>query len=295
MSNSPSYRRIGIVGTGRVATALALALRSESAEPLMMWGRNPAMLDAARRRIDGIAPTTDLSVLLSQCDLIAIAVADDAIAPMVAAMADLPFGDQPPFVFHVSGRSGATILELLRTKGMRTAAIHPAMTFTGDPQAEVARMKGAHFAVTGSDEAATKEALRLVGLLSGVAVPIAEAHRPLYHAALCHAANHLVTLIDGACGALTAAGVTAPLPLLVPLVRAALDNSLARGFDALSGPLLRGDSQTIADHLTAIACDVPALAPAYRAMAAATLDRLERAGHAPAPAIRHMLDEEGLA
>jgi predicted short-subunit dehydrogenase-like oxidoreductase (DUF2520 family) len=117
-----------------------------------------------------------------------------------------------------------------------------------------------------------------------------EQHRTLYHAALCHAANHLVTLLAGASGALATAGVGDPQALLAPLVRAALDNSLDRGFAALSGPLLRGDRDTIADHLAALAQDDPALLPAYRAMALATLDAMERTG-APAfdPALRHDL------
>ncbi|WP_313738015.1 DUF2520 domain-containing protein, partial [Sphingobium yanoikuyae] len=64
--------------------------------------------------------------------------------------------------------------------------------------------------------------------------------------------------------------------LLAPLVRAALDNSLDRGIDALSGPLLRGDRQTIGNHLTALTSHAPELLPAYRAMALATLDALDR-------------------
>lgn len=291
MHDIPSYRRIGIIGTGRVAHALAFALRPRSAEPLMLWGRTPAGLDAVARSLPGVTTTGELSTILSHCDLIGIAVTDDALPSIIAQMAQLPAPDAAPFVFHVSGGSGTAPLAPLRARGMTTAAIHPAMTFTGDPQAEVARMTGAHFAVTGSDGDATQYAMRIVKLLGGVPVPVDEAHRPLYHAALCHAANHLVTLIDGAAEAVAAAGVDAPLPLLAPLVRAALDNSLSRGFGALSGPLLRGDVGTIAGHLSAIDGDCPQVAAAYRAMAAATLDRLERGSHAPAPALRDMLGD----
>ena len=153
---------------------------------------------------------------------------------------------------------------------------HVPVPFTGDPAAEVARMQGARFAITGADAPSIAAARRLVALLGGVAVEVAEEHRALYHAALCHAANHLVTLIAGASDALVAAGVAEPGALLAPLVRAALDNSLDRGIDALSGPLLRGDRDTIGNHLTALNAHTPELLPAYRAMALATLDALDR-------------------
>lgn len=277
MSNSP-YRRVGIIGTGRVARALALALAPRSAEPLLLWGRTSATLRSMAADIGHAATTDNLSAVMQDCDLIAIAVSDDAIGMIVADLADHPMGSHPPLLFHASGRSGISLLAPLNAMGAETAAIHPAMTFTGDTATEVRRMAGARFAVTGSSAQATQGAHRLVALLGGVAVDISEEHRALYHAALCHAANHLVTLIAGACHALEAADVDDPLALLTPLVRAATDNSLTKGFSALSGPLLRGDGQTVATHLTALAKDCPELSPAYRAMATATLDELERDG-----------------
>lgn len=282
MTDSPTYRQIGVIGAGRVARALALALAPHSAEPPLLWARSA---DSARTAIDHIGraiASNRVVALVENCDLIAIAVSDDAIAPVAADIAPLVPTASAPFIFHVSGRSGAAILDPLRRAGAQTAAIHPVMTFTSDPQNEVARMVGARFAVTGSSGDATAQAGRVVRLLGGVEVEIDEAHRPLYHAALCHAANHLVTLISGASHALTRTGVDDPHALLAPLVRAALENSLAHGFEALSGPLLRGDGETIGNHMAALERDCPGLVPAYRAMARATLDELERSG-APAP------------
>ena len=273
MTEHPAYRQIGLIGTGRVARALGLALASHSAAPILVQGRNPDHAAAAVEaigRAQAVALSTSLS---SHCDLILLAVADDALPAVIADLATMPLSAT---ICHVSGRSGAALLDPLRAQGATTAAVHPAMTFTGDPAAEVARMQGARFAITGADAPAIAAARRLVALLGGVAVEVAEEHRALYHAALCHAANHLVTLIAGASDALVAAGVAEPGALLAPLVRAALDNSLDRGIDALSGPLLRGDRQTIGSHLTALRAHAPELLPAYRAMAIATLDALGR-------------------
>lgn len=273
-----AYRQIGVVGSGRVARALALGLGAHSAAPPLLYGRSPAGRDAAVAQVARATAVARYDILAEACDLIVIAVSDDAIEPVVAELCRaLPEG-RSPFIFHVSGRSGVAILEPLRAKGAITAAIHPVMTFTGDPSNEVSRMAGARFAVTGSSAEADARAGQVVRLLGGVAIAISEGHRSLYHAALCHAANHLVTLLSGSSRALAAAGVEEPRALLAPLVRAALENSLAHGFAALSGPLLRGDSETIRNHLDALDDYCPETLPAYRAMAIATLDELERMG-----------------
>lgn len=261
-----AFQQIGIIGAGRVARALALGLAPHSEASPMLWARTP---------VDGVF-THRLDDITRQCDVIAIAVSDDAVASVAADLAAVLGEGRTPFVFHVSGRSGAAILEPLRAAGARTAAIHPAMTFTGDPQTEVRRMAQARFAVTGSSPQASTDARRIVERLGGTVVEIAEERRPLYHAALCHASNHLVTLMAGASRTLKAAGADDPAALLAPLVRAALENSLERGFAALSGPLLRGDDSTVEGHLDALSADCPDLLPTYRAMALATLDMLER-------------------
>ena len=72
---------------------------------------------------------------------------------------------------------------------------------------------------------------------------------PLYHAALAHGANHLVTLVNEAADRLRDAGVAQPEKVLAPLLRAALENALRLGDDALTGPVSRGDAGTVARHL----------------------------------------------
>lgn len=275
--DKPRFQQFGVIGSGRVAQALALGFAPHSATPPLLWGRSFGNVRAAVART-GCAAAQEADQILARCDAVAIAVSDDALADVATDMAALVPADRAPFVFHVSGRSGAAVLAPLCAAGASTAAIHPAMTFTGDPESEVRRMAGARFAITGSTPAATAWAHETVSLLGGVAVEIAEERRALYHAALCHASNHLVTLIAGASDALSDAGVDDPAALLAPLVRAALENSLSQGFTGLSGPLLRGDHHTIGDHLDALGAFSPALLPAYRAMARATLDELERQG-----------------
>lgn len=291
MTQSPLATRLGIVGTGRVARVLAAALAPCSAAPPLLWGRNPARVDEALQGNGGAVAAADLVALTSACDLIAIAVADDAIPLVTEAMASASLNHRP-FIFHVSGSSGTAPLSGLQRGGALTAAIHPAMTFTGDTVVELERLPTAHFAVTGSSPAAITQGLALVQAIGATAVEISEAQRPLYHAALCHAANHLVTLIAGASEALATAGAPDPGAFLAPLARAALENSLARGMSALSGPILRGDASTVASHLRAIERDTPSLLQPYSAMARATLEALDRDGKKRANAeLRSLLEQ----
>jgi predicted short-subunit dehydrogenase-like oxidoreductase (DUF2520 family) len=290
MTGAIRYHQVGIAGSGRVAQALALALAPRSAEPIRLWGRSSGRAREAAAAIGAVAADS-CGALAARCDLIVIAVADDALASVAAILAAALAPGHDPFVCHVSGGSGTAPLAPLQGSGALTAAVHPAMTFTGDPAQEVERMAGARFAITATDAEALAEARTLVGLLGGIAVEIAEAHRALYHAALSHAANHLVTLLSGASHALRVAGADEPEALLAPLVRAALENSLERGFDALSGPLLRGDADTIRGHLAAMTRDCPELLPAYRTMALATLDELDRSGASPSPDLRRIVSD----
>jgi predicted short-subunit dehydrogenase-like oxidoreductase (DUF2520 family) len=271
---SKSYRQIGIIGTGRVASAIGTALARHCDDPLVVWGRDGGNASAAAAAIGRARTAPAIEEMARICDLLILAVSDDALEACVGALAAAG-APASGFVCHMSGKSGAALLHPLEVQGWRTAAIHPAMTFTGNPQAEIRQMSGAHFVVTCGSQEALDEARLIVAMLGGVAVSIAEAHRPLYHAALCHGANHLVTLITGACEALGRAGAEDPAGLLAPLARAAMENALSRGIAGLSGPLLRGDAGTIEGHIAALDADCPSLAPAYRAMGLATLDALE--------------------
>jgi predicted short-subunit dehydrogenase-like oxidoreductase (DUF2520 family) len=105
---------------------------------------------------------------------------------------------------------------------------------------------------------------------------VPEAARAGYHAALSMGSNHLVTLVNDAADILRTAGVEEPGPLLAPLLSASLDNALRLGDDALTGPVSRGDSATVAKHVAALR-DTPFLAP-YLAMATRTMQRAADAG-----------------
>ncbi|MDO9380933.1 MAG: DUF2520 domain-containing protein [Nocardioidaceae bacterium] len=166
------------------------------------------------------------------------------------------------------------------------------MTFTGT-DVDLERLTGCVFGLTvGDDDAALAEGI--VADLGGRPVRIPEDQRTTYHAALAHGANHLVTLVSQSMDLLRSTGADDPSALLRPLLQAALDNVLAYGGAALTGPVARGDVETLAAHLVALG-DAPASThDAYLAMARATADRAVADGRlAPARGadVRRVLDE----
>jgi predicted short-subunit dehydrogenase-like oxidoreductase (DUF2520 family) len=171
-------------------------------------------------------------------------------------------------VAHTSGAHGLAVLG-----GIRGFALHPAMTFTGDVT-DLGRLPGTAFGLTAPADLRPLAA-RLVTDLGGIPEWVAEDARPLYHAALAHGANHLVTLVNEAADLLRAAGIERPDLVLSPLLHAALDNALRLGDAALTGPVSRGDAGTVAKHLERMPAES---VPAYLALARRTADRAIASG-----------------
>ena len=163
------------------------------------------------------------------------------------------------------------MLDAATRAGGLPLALHPVMTFTGTT-IDLARLDGAPFGVTAPDEL-RPAAEALVVEMGGDPVWVAEGHRVLYHAALAHGSNHLVTLEAQVLDLLREAGVDDPARLVAPLLSAALDNVLRYGDAALTGPVMRGDAGTVAAHVRDIGAVSPATRATYVALARATADR----------------------
>jgi predicted short-subunit dehydrogenase-like oxidoreductase (DUF2520 family) len=210
-------------------------------------------------------------------DLLVLAVPDDALAPLVAGLAAAGSLRAGQVVVHTSGAHGLEVLSPAIDAGAEGIALHPATTFTGHAQDLERLAEGISFGVTAPAHLRPL-ATRLVADLGGSIEWIDEASRPLYHAALAHGANHLVTLTNEALDRLRDAGVRHPERVLGPLLRAALENTLAHGDAALTGPVARGDAGTIARHLAVLRRTAPDSVATYLALARRTADRAIAAG-----------------
>jgi predicted short-subunit dehydrogenase-like oxidoreductase (DUF2520 family) len=262
---------IGVVGAGRVGAVLAAALRAVGHDVVAVAGES----DASRARIAVLlpgVPTLKPSAVARACEVLFLTVPDDMVSN-VASMLSASGAIRPgQYVVHTSGRHGLAVLVETAEVGALPMAIHPAMTFTGT-SLDFARLVGCAFGVTaGPDERGFAE--QLVGDLGGRPMWIPEGRRSLYHAGLAHGANHLVTLVSEAMEILAASGVDDPAATLRPLLTAALENSLDLGDAALTGPIVRGDANTVRDHLADLADNAPQALPSYIALARATLSRV---------------------
>jgi len=141
-------------------------------------------------------------------------------------------------VVHTCGAHGVEVLAPAADRGALPLALHPVMTFTGRAE-DLDRLTTCCFGVTAGDgdEAAWSVGEALVMEMGAEPVRVPDAARPLYHTALAHGANHLVTLVAEAADLLREAGVGDPNRMLGPLLSAALDNALRHGDRALTGPV----------------------------------------------------------
>lgn len=262
--------RIGVVGAGRVGAVLSAALRAAGHEIVAAAGESTASRDRIDALLPGVRRAKPTDVARS-CDLLLLTVPDDMLENVVSTFVGAGAIRPGQVVCHTSGRHGLAVLATATAIGARPLALHPAMTFTGTA-VDLERLSGCVFGVTAPDEERALAA-SLVADLGGVPIWVPEDKRTLYHAGLAHGANHLVTLVTQAMELLAASGADDPAATLRPLLTAALDNALVSGDAALTGPIVRGDVNTVAAHLAEIGENAPATIPSYVAMAKATADR----------------------
>lgn len=213
--------RLRVVGPGRAGTAFAAALGNAGWEAKRPLGRDDDLATAA----EGV-------------DLLLLATPDDAVAD-VSALVD-PVAET--VVVHVAGSLGVDVL----ARHPRRGAVHPLMTLPAGGRGAANLSSGGWFAVAGDPLTAV-----VVADLGGQSFRVADDERPLYHAAACVAANHLVALMGQVERLAELAHV--PFEAYLALAGGALADVAALGpAAALTGPAARGDDTTIAAHLAAL-------------------------------------------
>jgi predicted short-subunit dehydrogenase-like oxidoreductase (DUF2520 family) len=244
-NESPCPRSVGIVGAGRLGTALAGALRQAGIDVDGPAGR-------------GVAPHGQ-ALLLCVPDT-EIPAAAEAVAGARDAL----------FVGHTSGATPLAALEPARRAGAATFGLHPLQTFAeGTPGA----FAGAGCAVAGSTPAALAVARSLAERVGMRPFELADEGRAAYHAAASMASNFLVTLEAAAERVAAGAGLDPAhaRELLAPLVRSTVENWALLGPErALTGPIARGDAATVERQRSAVAEAAPELLALFDELAERT-------------------------
>lgn len=272
--------RLFVVGPGRLGLALGHALwQADALEALTYAGRrpdppsHPLFTQGIARYVFGLErPEPDTTAVI-------LAVPDRVLPEMAVAMAGQ--GDAPPgaAAFHLSGVLSTDPLTPLHRRGYSVGSLHPLQAIV-HPVTGADRLPGSYFAVTGEPEAMAT-ARRLLSYLGSHYVEVPAGNRPLYHAAAVLASNGLVGLLGAAARLLVRAGVP-PADAeraLLPLARGTLENLVEYGIpEALTGPVARGDLDTLDLHLRSLE---PAERELYAVLGTEIVELAARAGLDP--------------
>ena len=256
MDETSPPRAVALVGPGRAGTAVALALAGRGWRPVAVAGRSldsPSTRAVAARLA---APAVEVADAGREADVVIVATPDAAIAEAAATLA--PALRAGALVVHLSGASTRHELDgvLLSRPDVEVGSLHPLQSL---PTADIGRKRlaGSWCAVDG-----TPRVEKLALTLGMRPFRVDAADRVRYHAAACVASNHLVALLGQVERLAAHAGV--PFDAFVPLVRGTVENVETLGpAAALTGPVARGDFETVARHLDELPDDERA---AYRAL-----------------------------
>ncbi|MEY8565837.1 DUF2520 domain-containing protein [Corynebacteriaceae bacterium 7-707] len=246
---------VGVISAGAVGTAVAESLLRAGHHIHGVVARSERARERVRTRLPGV-PVFDGSGVgeVAQAALVVLAVPDPQLPDVVLDVAEVVRAGQ--IVAHTAGALGCAVLQPVTDTGALPLALHPAMTFRGGPE-DADNLLGCAWGVTTDSETGTAVAELLVSTMGGVPVPVAEDRRTVYHAAMAHGANHLVTqvveslrMLDHVLGD----GAEDPRSslLLRRILPAAVEGALDSRMAALTGPTARDDATTVLRHLDAL-------------------------------------------
>ena len=275
---------VSIIGTGRLGTALAIALAHEGYSIAALVARHRQSAQRAARllghSLDEPSPAMAAKELadrpapeLLRSRLLLIATPDDQIGYVAKTLAKLPLeAGGAATVLHTSGALSSTVLAPLRDKGWSTGSLHPLVSVS-EPKAGAQLLCGAFWCVEG-DRRAVRLGRTIVRDLDGKSFSISAEKKPLYHAAAVMVSGNVTALFDvalemlGDCGLTRSQAQKALRPLLASAVTnlEKLDPSRA-----LTGTFARGDVETVKRHLEVLKNNPPVLA-IYRLLGLRSLE-----------------------
>ena len=287
---------IGFIGIGVLGKGLSMCLADRGYRITAAHSKSPSSAQWLAGRVPGCRIFTSAQELCDATDLVFITT-PDAVIGQVAASVTWRLGQG---VVHCCGSRSQELLQPAARQGAVTGAFHPYQTFAGLESTEdiASRLSGVAFAVAGQDwlEAFLRKMARDLG---GHSVSISDADRPLYHASAVLACGYLVALLQATIELWQAMGFSEreAVDALYPISQATLENLARTGADtSLTGPVVRGDIDTLRSHLDALSERLPELVPLYGALTSASLGMAARRGVGPEQimALRELVDQHNV-
>lgn len=270
-------KTVAIIGAGRVGGAIGRLLAKSGYTVTAVAARNRATADRARAFIGSGEPLTDAVKAAASADIIFITTPDGTIKSICEAIAAGGGFRSGKLVVHVSGAQTRDLLRAAKAAGAYCAVLHPLQSVP-NMELGVTNIPGSYFRIEADPEAVAL-ALDLVKAMGGIELEMPKwtagrESAALYHAGAVAVSNFFVALVDLGLRFYEALGAERKdaLKAVLPLIRGTLANIESAGIpDALTGPIMRGDVQTVRGHLEAMAGRMPELLPLYRALARHTL------------------------
>ena len=284
--------KVGIIGAGRVGTALAVVLTRSGFEVVGVVSRR--LKDASRlaERINCPRARNHPSEVVPDSDIVFITTPDSAIARVCRQIVD--YLQTGTLVIHTSGALSSTVLTPAKTRGALCLSMHPCQSFS-DVETAPERLVGCYFCLEG-DVKALRKGRELAREMHCPSLVLKSDEKLLYHIACSVSSNYLVVLIDLAVSILAQIGLRNDdaLKVILPLTRGTLLNVTELGVTAaLTGPIERKETALLREEMHAVNSRLPELRDVYRALGKEAIRIAARKGKLTAAASRrlsHILD-----
>jgi len=260
--------KLGFVGAGTVGTALAVLMNSKGYQVVAVSSRSLTSAENLAKAVSGCRAFSNKQDVADTAELVFITTPDDAVAT-VASQIQWHAGQS---VIHCSGAASTDILEPARKSGANVGTFHPLQTLASAKQA-IENIPGSVFGIE-AEEPLLSTLKEMAAALDGHSIELKATDKVAYHAAAVIACNYLVTLVKLA----TDLWQTFAIPpeqatrALLPLLRGTLHNIDTVGIpQCLTGPIARGDTGTIKQHLDALQKAAPSVLPTYKELGRQTI------------------------
>jgi predicted short-subunit dehydrogenase-like oxidoreductase (DUF2520 family) len=289
-------KTVAIIGAGRVGSSVGFLLKRAGYAVTAVAARTAATAEKAVAFIGGGEPLADVIKAASKAEIVFITTPDRDIREVCNTISTGGGLKRGSLAVHMSGAHSLEFLNAARTAGSYRAAIHPLQSLASREQG-IKNLPGSYFRIE-ADSEALKMAKEIVKALGGIELVMPKwssdkESTALYHAGAVVVSNYFVALVDYGLKFYQALGADKKdaLKAVLPLIRGTLDNIETLGIpDALTGPIMRGDTQTVRDHLDAMQKRTPELMGLYKELARQTVSVARNKGSITREKAEELLD-----
>jgi predicted short-subunit dehydrogenase-like oxidoreductase (DUF2520 family) len=270
-------KTVAIIGAGRVGSSVGCLLNRAGYAVTSVAARTAESAEKAAIFIGAGKPTADMVQAATGADLVFITTPDRIIQEVCEKLAAAGAFSPGTLVIHMSGAHSLGLLDAARTAGASRAVLHPLQSLASREQG-IKTLPGSYFRIE-ADAAAQAAVRDIAKALGGIELALPKwssdkESTALYHAGAVAVSNYFVALVDYGLNFYGALGADKQeaLKAVLPLIRGTLHNIETLGIpDALTGPIMRGDIQTVRDHLEAMRKRTPELIGLYKELAKQTV------------------------